>query len=500
MRKAAALSINGHKPEFVFKIKMLFFRQIVKKLVFTFLAFYVGANFVFAQKTENEKTERVTKETEYKQLRYDEDWSFLKDKTKRDDYLDRLKYIPLGRENWFVTIGGEARPFYEYVKGENFGSSPNDKNGWVLERYMLHADFRFGKKVRVFAQVKSGLINTRKGGARGADLDKFDLHQLFFDYKFIAEKNKSLLVRIGRQEISFGSSRLVGTREGPNVRQSFDGVRLSAKIKNWSLDGFAVKPVSTEHGFFDDKATGAQTFGGFYAVSPSGFVTKKGKLDLYYFGLDKKQARFYQGAAREIRQTIGTRIWNSSDALNYNFEFAYQFGKFGAGKISAWTAASDTGYTVKNWRFKPRFGVKADRTSGDKNPLDSNLETFNALFPRGAYFGQLSPIGPYNHTDLHGTLTIHPNEKLAVNFDYINFWRTNIYDGIYNVSGTLLRGGKLSRARFIGRQYAVEGSYKIDSHTSVTMNYSRLDVGEFLRESPPAENTNYFAAWLTYKF
>ena len=481
---------------------MNFFRYI-SAIIICVSAFAVGKPN-FAQEKTQEKTidnaPKTKKRPVYKQLRYDEDWSFLKDKTNRADYLDRLKYIPLGRENWYVTLGGEARPFYEYFKNENFGSAANDKNGWILQRYMLHADFHAGEKVRIFAQVKSGLINTRRGGARGADLDKLDLNQLFFDYKFIADKNKSVFLRVGRQEISFGSSRLVGTREGPNVRQSFDGVRVSGKVRNWSLDAFAVKPVSTEQGFFDDKPISSQTFGGFYAVSPSGFLTKKGKLDLYYFGLDKKQSRFYQGAAREIRQTIGTRIWNSGDALDYNFEFAYQFGKFGAGRIAAWTAASDTGYTVEKWRFKPRFGIKANRTSGDKNPLDANLETFNALFPRGAYFGQLSPIGPYNHTDLHGSVTLALTGKLTVNLDYINFWRTSIHDGIYNVSGAVLRNANNSRARFIGRQYAVEGNYKIDSHTSLTINYSRFNAGRFLRESPPAENTSYFAAWLTYKF
>ena len=471
------------------------------KFIFGFLTLTLATcAAIFAQNAADNVPPKSAERPAYKQLRYDEDWSYLKDKTKRADRLDRLKYIWLGKEKWYLTLGGEARPFYERFKNENFGSSVNDKNGWVLQRYMLHADFHLGDKLRVFAQMKIGLINNRIGGARAADLDKLDLHQLFFDYKFSVKNNKTLALRLGRQEISFGSSRLVGTREGPNVRQSFDGVRLSARVKNWSLDGFAVKPVTTEAGFFDDKPVNQQTFGGFYAVSPNGFLTNKGKIDFYYFGLDKKNARFNQGAVREIRRTIGTRIWNNTDALDYNFEFAYQFGKFGAGRINAWTAASETGYTIHECVFKPRFGIKANRTSGDKNPLNPNLETFNPLFPRGAYFGQLSPIGPSNHTDLHGTLTLQPVAKLAVNLDYLNFWRTSSSDGVYNVAGVLLRRGDMSRARFIGRQYAVEGSYKIDSHTSLTINYSRFNVGKFLRETPPAENTNYFAAWLTYKF
>src|SRR4028118_2064114 len=69
----------------------------------------------------------------YKQLRYDEDWSYLKDKSKRRDYADRLKYISLGKENWYLTIGGEARLMYESFRNENWGSSPKDDNGWLIE-------------------------------------------------------------------------------------------------------------------------------------------------------------------------------------------------------------------------------------------------------------------------------------------------------------------------------------------------------------------------------
>lgn len=436
----------------------------------------------------------------YKTNRQDEDWSSLEDETLRADWSDKLKYISLGRENWYLSVGGEVRPFYEFYRNETWGSSPKDDNGWVLQRYMLHGDFHFGRKVRIFAQIKSGLINNRTGGARGSDLDKLDLHQLFFDYKFTLSKDKTLSLRAGRQEISFGSSRLLGVREGPNVRQSFDGVRFSSKLNRWTLDAFAVKPVSTDEGFFDDKPQNQQTFAGVYAVSPNGFLTKKGRVDFYYFGLDKKMARFNQGAAREIRHTIGARIWNNVNSLDYNFEFAYQFGKFGAGNIHAYTAASDTGYTAMNWLFKPRFALKANVTSGDKNPRDKDLQTFNALFPRGAYFGQFSPVGPFNHTDFHSSVSLSPTAKIAVNFDWINFWRTSRGDGVYSVAGALIRTGNKSAARYVGRQLAIETSYKVDRHTTLAANFSRFNVGKFLRETPPAENTNYFAAWLTYKF
>ena len=48
--------------------------------------------------------------------------------------------------------------------------------------------------------------------------------------------------RAGRQELNYGSGRLVSVRQGPNVRQSFDGFKVMSKIGSWHVDGFAVRP------------------------------------------------------------------------------------------------------------------------------------------------------------------------------------------------------------------------------------------------------------------
>jgi RNA polymerase sigma factor (TIGR02999 family) len=154
-------------------------------------------------------------------------------------------------------------------------------------------------------------------------------------------------------------------------------------------------------------------------------------VDLYYLGLEREEAEFDQGTARELRHTIGTRLWGKAHHIDYNFEFVYQFGTFGNGNISAWTAASDTGYTFESMPWKPRIGFKADITSGDRNPSDQDLETFNPLFPRGAYFSETGLIGPANHIDLHPSLDLNPSDQLKVTLDWAFFWRESASDAIY---------------------------------------------------------------------
>src|SRR2546430_1757952 len=103
----------------------------------------------------------------YKQLRYEESYQYLSDSSRRTDFTDQVKYIPLNQEgDSYLTLGGEIRERYEYFNNYNWGKGPQDDNGYLLQRYMVHADLHLGPDVRLFTQFKSGLEDGRNGGAR----------------------------------------------------------------------------------------------------------------------------------------------------------------------------------------------------------------------------------------------------------------------------------------------------------------------------------------------
>ena len=47
--------------------------------------------------------------------------------------------------------------------------------------------------------------------------------------------------RAGRQEMEYGSGRIIDVREGPNVRLSFDGFKVKTGIGSWQIDCFAMR-------------------------------------------------------------------------------------------------------------------------------------------------------------------------------------------------------------------------------------------------------------------
>ena len=436
----------------------------------------------------------------FKQLRYDESYAYLREPSHPSDYLDAIKFLPLNTSgSAYMTLGGEIRERYEYYHNSLWGRGPQDDDGYVLQRYMFHADAHLGDYVRAFAQLKSGLEDGRNGGPRPTDEDEADLHQAFLDVRVPWSDSDSLTLRAGRQELAYGSSRLVSFREGPNVRQSFDGAKVILKLHDWQVDAFAVRPVRTKPGAWDDDPDPTEKFWGLYAVTPVSWLPG-GNLDLYYLGLDRKNARFDQGTADELRHSLGTRLSGRKAGWDYNLEFVYQFGSFGSGDIEAWTAASDVGFTFGSATFQPRLGFKADVTSGDNNPHSTDLQTFNALFPRGAHFGEPALIGPANHIDVHPQLDLALARDVTLTLDWDCFWRESTHDGIYGPAVNLIQSGRTSDARYVGHQAEAMLEWRVDRHLSLTADYARFFAGTFLKETTPGKDVDYVSVWMTFKF
>ena len=257
--------------------------------------------------------------------------------------------------------------------------------------------------------------------------------------------------------------------------------------------------METNRYVFDDGPDNNRGLWGLYSVFPLP-VIPKGNMDLYYVGYYNREASFDQGSARETRHSVGTRLWGTAKPLDYNFEFIYQWGSFGNGDIRAWTAASDTGYTFDSLPLRPRFGLKANITSGDQDPNNPDLQTFNPLFPKGAYFSEDGLIGPANHIDLNPSVDLHFTDGLILSLNWDFFWRESTHDGIYNNSVVLVRSGKNSSARYVGSQPQAQLQWNIDRHITFIAIYAHFFAGEFLRETGPGKDVDYVTTWLTYKF
>jgi hypothetical protein len=224
-------------------------------------------------------------------------------------------------------------------------------------------------------------------------------------------------------------------------------------------------------------------------------------LDFYYLGLDHKRAVYNQGAAPETRHTLGGRLFGQRGAWSYDSEAMYQFGAFGPGTINAWRAAADNAYTIVSALWRPRLGFAADIASGDHNPADPDLETFNALFQSGTYSGRAQILGPNNAIRLEPSLGLSFSERVAFSAGWGFFWRENANDGLYGIPGNLIVPSHGVKSRYEGSRPIVQLDWQVTRHLSAHVNYIYVFNAQFEEQSVHGTTSmSYISPWLAYRF
>ena len=439
----------------------------------------------------------------YRLPHYEEDWSCVHNGLRSADASDAIKDVAVGEgRDSNVSFGGEIREAYERFRNPNFGLQPQDPNGYLLQRYLVHADFHVKESMRAYVELLSAFENWRVGGPRPTvDEDKLDVHQAFLDLYFGQEQNEQSMVRFGRQEMALGSGRLVALREGTSVPFSFDGIRAEFHLGSWGLNIFVTKPVQNRVGFFDDPPQAGAWFWGVYSSRALQIDGHASNLDLYYLGLARNPGVFNQGSAQETRHTLGARVWNFKGVWNYDAEGIFQFGAFGRGDIRAFRAASDMSYGFASVRWQPRLGFAADVASGDRDPSHPSLQTFNALFQSGTYSGKAQILGPANTIRIEPSLKASPSAAVSISAGWGFYWRESIRDGLYGIAGNLLVPGNTSRARYEGSRPILQADWQVNRHLSAHVNYIYVFNGPFGQQAiHGASSMSYVSPWLTCEF
>ena len=173
----------------------------------------------------------------------------------------------------------------------------------------------------------------------------------------------------------------------------------------------------TSPGFFDDAPDHTQTFWGIWATGKKeqSFLRQ---LDFYYLGLDRKNAQFDQGTARERRNTLGLRAHETTREFSLLQEGDLQFGTFDSGRLLAWKLAQGVSYSLPRVRYHPVLELQGAISSGDKNPQNADLQTFDPLFPAGLYYGDMVfASGSLNAIVAHPSLGMQLSKSLPLNAD-----------------------------------------------------------------------------------
>lgn len=433
-------------------------------------------------------------------LRYDEDFSYLdgNPESYKHDFFDPIKNIHLG-DDWRLSIGGEFRFQMESETNKAFGSTVIANDTFQLYRFLMHADLRYRKLFRVFVQGIEAIDEQRDLLPRVTDENQWDLQQLFFDLRFLGE-DVPLTLRLGRQELNYGNQRLVSPLEWANVRRRFDGVKIFYKSEKWDADFFYVKPVPTRGVHFDDYD---EQFD-FYGIHTTFKGIPRHGIDAYVFAVDNtNDLRNPNGRLGDkSTYTLGSRFWGKTGGFDYESEVAGQWGHWAGDTVQAWMVALDGGYTL-NHKSKPRFGAGFDWATGDGNPADRNIQTFDQLFPLGhKYFGFIDLVGRQNVIGPNVNFSVWPvAEKVQLATALHHFWLARERDALYNAGGVAGRRDPTGRSGDnLGSELDLTLAWKIDVHSSVLLGYSHFWQANFIQETGPSEDADLFYIQYAFRF
>lgn len=434
-------------------------------------------------------------------LRYTEDYSYLRDPDQRSGFWwEPFKYVPSRNGLAHLTFGVELRVRFEQYWNNNFGSGPKPDDGYLWFRTLPYFDLHAGEVFRTFAQLNVAYAAMSDLTRSPVDETGVELLQGFADLRVpLPWGDSTLTLRGGREVLAYGSERLISARYRPNVLLSFDGVLARWESGDWRADAFFVWPVENQIGSFNDWRDTSQKLGSLYSTRMLPEIGPDAGLDVYVIGFHDDDAEFNQGTGKETRFTTGVRFFGSLGDWEWNSEGFFQFGSFADADLRAWSVTSDVRYEFSNQPLEPLLGLKASIISGDENPADPSLQTFNPLFPKGKYFGEIGMIGPSNLYHVHPSVAVDLGSDLSVSSAVVFYWRESLGDGVYNLAGGLIRPSDGSRSRYIGTQAEVVVDWVANRNLSFNGSYSFFVPGAFIEDTGPAKTVQFVGAEVLFR-
>ncbi|WP_052738326.1 alginate export family protein [Robbsia andropogonis] len=426
--------------------------------------------------------------------RWQENWSVLQNGCVPKKPFDSLKYIPLfGNRDAYISLGTVLRERLEVNDAPLYGLGSGHSDTYLIQRVEVHADVHLGERIQLFTQIESALPYG-KDRVSVVDRNPLDLRQAFVTF---TQNTRFGVVkaRVGRQEMAFDLQRFVAVRDGPNVRQAFDGVWADFETGRWRWIAYATQPVQyRDASDFDDVSNRDLTFSGVRVERQS---VGPGDVSAYYSRYNRRRANFIDGSGDEHRDVFDVRYTGKTGNIDWDAEAMYQSGHVGSNTIGAWAVGSLAGYTFNNVTWAPRLGLQIDAASGDRHPHDGRIGTFNPLFPNGYYFALAGYTGYSNLIHIKPSLTLKPSSKWTLLLATGLQWRETTSDAVYQQGSASVPGTAGFGSLWTGFYTQFRADYAVNANITAALEAVHFQIGKSLREVG-AKNADYIGAELKF--
>lgn len=333
-------------------------------------------------------------------------------------------------------------------------------------------------------------------GALGAEGDDpFDLRLLSLTLGDPQEHPATL--SLGRQPLNYGDQRLIGGLEWNNIARVFDAAVLRWRSGVHKVDAFAASVVVPEDDAMNQSwlsGSGSRhLLGGLYYVNDAlAWQT----TDVYAFWESREGGTDFA--------TLGMR-WASrpsaTGGFDYGLEAVAQAGRARGLDLAAGALHLGVGYTWDT-AWKPRLGLAWDYGTGDDDPTDGDLGTFQNLYPTNhKYYGYIDAFSWQNLNAPSLEISAHPAETLDLRAAWHVYSLATTDDAWYRANGsTRVRPVTPEASAFAGQEIDLTVTWKPAGWASLLAGYSHFFAGDYLGDTGAAADADflYIQAGLTF--
>ena len=266
-----------------------------------------------------------------------------------------------------LDISGVVRTRFEWADTDFVSGAANVRE---LMRSRIKLTGRPRHDTRVIVELQDG----REWGAEtglnptfDADADHLDFHQAYVELQEIY--GKQLTMRLGRQELAYGSRHLLGTAAWHNASRAFDGIVFRYGESSF-VDLFVAK--ISEQGVTDEN---------FYGLVIDARLNDDHRAGPFVlFEHDKTP-----GVQRLLRATGGLRLHGfatgeTGHTFGYELEGIGQAGEVAEDDVLAYMGSATFSYRGSSWT-QPEVRLGFDYLSGDDVAGDGDIEAFDTIYP-----------------------------------------------------------------------------------------------------------------------
>ncbi len=381
-----------------------------------------------------------------------------------------------------------------------------DRTGPVFGRDRdLAADYlrtRFGATLKPVSWLKlSALAQDARAAGYGLPppgnvRDPLDLQEAYAE--FFAASQRGLGLTVGRQMISYGDTRLIGSPQWAYTARTWDTARLYYVTKRTKFEFFSLSPVIPRGNGFNRPVLGDRIWGTYNTFRD---VVGKAVIDAYVLRHDQNRPGGFTGVG-----TMGINVFGSRWAVplprhfRFTAEGVLQGGKVGPLPHRAQGFSGQVGYQTAVAGKPLDFANEYKYASGN-DPSSGKSGTFDQLYPAAHdKLGHVDLIGWKNIHNIRSITTLTARKGWNIVLMYNASWLADPRDSLYNIQGRpIVRSSSGTAGRWVGQELDLYTNYQVWG-LNLGGGIGQFFPGTFVRNTTPGAHSRLLYLTTSYSF